>query len=103
MIEVTEKLTRQVAELSRLELTDAEIQLFTSQLGDILSYVDQLSEVNVGEGGTEVLPMTQPLELQTPLREDIARPFPLDDLGQPRVLQSAPQIQDGGYQVPPIL
>ena len=92
MPQVDEALTRRVADLARLELSDAEVRLFTSQLTDVLKYMDQLSGVDV----TGVEPLMQPLELETALREDVARP------GQSAVA-CAPESLDGAYKVPPIL
>ncbi|MBC7691419.1 MAG: Asp-tRNA(Asn)/Glu-tRNA(Gln) amidotransferase subunit GatC [Methylotenera sp.] len=100
---IDEDLTRKVAELARLEVSDAEVKLFTSQLGDILSYITQLSEVDVGTGDREIQPLIQPIELSTPLRQDVARAFGVDEQGNPRVMKSAPEVMDGGYQVPPVL
>ena len=37
---------RWVAHLARLELTDAELETMTRQLGAILDYVDSLKQVN---------------------------------------------------------
>ncbi len=99
---VDEKLTRKIAALARLELTDQEVSTFTGQLGDILKYVDQLQKADV----TGVEPMYQALgpqsELQ-PFREDIVRPSPTDAHGEPKVLEHAPEVEGGGYKVPPIL
>jgi len=36
-----------VARLARLNLTDAETELFQKQLGDVLKYADKLREVDV--------------------------------------------------------
>ncbi|RZO83877.1 MAG: Asp-tRNA(Asn)/Glu-tRNA(Gln) amidotransferase subunit GatC [Kiritimatiellaceae bacterium] len=38
-----------VAKLAAIELTDQEKELFHSQLDQVLSYVEQLNEVNLGE------------------------------------------------------
>lgn len=99
MLEINEKLTRQIAHLGRLELTDAEVQLFTPQLGQILAYVEQLQTVDV-EG---VEPLSCPIALETPFREDEARPSPVDPEGQPKVLSSASDVVEGGFRVPQIL
>src|SRR4051794_35087517 len=89
----------QIARLARLELTPDEVKLFTPQLGDVLQYVVQLQSVNV-EG---VEPMTHPLELKTPLREDVVHVSPVDADGAPKVLASAPETLHGGYKVPQVL
>ena len=92
MVDVNENLTRQVAHLSRLELSDQEVKSFTVQLSNVLKYVDQLQEVNVA--GVE--PLTHPVELEAPLREDANRP-------SINVLDSAPDVLYDGFKVPPIL
>lgn len=99
MTDVNEALTRKVAELSRLDLSEAEIKTFTPQLKLILSYVDQLQQVNID--GVE--PLTHPLELATPMREDRVRPSPHNSEGRPKILSSAPEILNDGFKVPPIL
>jgi aspartyl-tRNA(Asn)/glutamyl-tRNA(Gln) amidotransferase subunit C len=99
MVAIDEALTRRVSHLARLELTESEVHAFTGQLREILGYVEQLNEVDV----TGVAPLTHPLALETPLRDDVARPFPTDADGQPRTLGPAPETVDGGFKVPPIL
>ncbi|MGZ3698245.1 MAG: Asp-tRNA(Asn)/Glu-tRNA(Gln) amidotransferase subunit GatC [Bdellovibrionota bacterium] len=99
MVEINEALTRKVAGLARLELTDAEVSTFTAQLGEVLKYVDQLQEV--ATAGIE--PLTHPIKLETPLREDVAREFPRGADGRPKVLGSAPDVIDEGFKVPQIV
>jgi aspartyl-tRNA(Asn)/glutamyl-tRNA(Gln) amidotransferase subunit C len=95
----SKEMTQQAARLSRLKLTDDELSVFTEQIGSILKYVDLLQEVKV-EG---VEPLTHPLDLQTPLREDVAVPSPKNHDGSPKVLECAPDVLNDGYKVPPIL
>ncbi len=99
MIEVNESLTRKTATLARLELSDAEVKTFTSQLGDILKYIDQLQALDV----SQVEPLTHTLQLATPLRADVVCSFPPASDGKPKVLSSAPETLYEGYKVPPIL
>jgi len=100
---VNEALTRQVANLARLELTDQEVTTFTSQLSDILAYVDQLQKLDV----SKVEPLTHPfgtsIEALAPLREDIVKPFMTNAEGKPKVLDSAPEAYEDGFKVPPII
>src|SRR6266581_9789720 len=48
-----------VARLARLDLTNAEIELFEKQLGDVLRYAEKLREVNVShvESAAHAVPM----------------------------------------------
>jgi aspartyl-tRNA(Asn)/glutamyl-tRNA(Gln) amidotransferase subunit C len=64
MIERDEVL--KVANLARLELTAAEESQFTTQLGDILDYFEQLSELDV-EG---VEPTTRAIDVSNVARTD---------------------------------
>jgi aspartyl-tRNA(Asn)/glutamyl-tRNA(Gln) amidotransferase subunit C len=99
MVQLDDNLTRKIAGLARLELTDKEVQTFTSQLGSILGYIDQLAKADVA--GVE--PMTHPIELATALRDDVVKPSPVDAEGKPRVLESAPDVLHDGFKVPPVL
>src|SRR5262245_16243119 len=97
MAEITDALTRQIAHLARLELSEAEVQTFTPQLGEVLQYVNLLQSVDV----VGVQPLTYPFEVPTPLRPDVWVPPALDDSGKPRVLQCGPDVVQDGYKVPP--
>ena len=88
-----------MAQLAKLELSESEISVFAPQLDQVLAYMDQLQELDV----SAVEPLTHPLELTTPLREDVILASPLDSEGQPKVLQSAPDVFQDGFKVPPIL
>lgn len=96
---VTEELTRYVASLARLELSDQEVKTYTGQIREVLNYVDQLQELDVDR----IEPLTHPLDLGTPMREDVVVPSPRDEEGRPKVLKSAPDVLEDGYKVPPIL
>lgn len=99
-MKITDDLTRKIAGLARLELSDEEVRVYTAQLGRILEYVDELQRVPVAE---DLEPLFHPLETPTPLREDVARPSPVDGHGGPRVLESAPEIVNGSYKVPQVV
>src|SRR5687767_11230978 len=90
---------KKLAQLAQLELTDEEITLYSGQLTQILGYVDQLQKIDV----TGVAPLTHPLELATPLREDVVTESLRDTEGNPKVLASAPEVLQGGYKVPQII
>jgi aspartyl-tRNA(Asn)/glutamyl-tRNA(Gln) amidotransferase subunit C len=99
MIEVNEALIRKVAELSRLELNEQEIQEYVKSIGDILKHVDQLSQVNTD--GIE--PMVYGVDDTLRLRPDEVIEFGTDEHGKPKVLSSAPEVMNDGYKVPQII
>ena len=84
-----------VAELARLDLTEAEKSLFGGQLSQILDYVDQLQTVR-----TEGVPLTSSVaEIQSEWREDVVVP----GLTVEQALSNAPESDQGLFVVPKIL
>ena len=99
MTEVNEALIKKVAELSRLELNEAEIQEYVKSIGDILKHVEQLNQVKVD--GVE--PMNYGIDDCLRLRVDEIIPFATDENGKPKILKCAPDVVDDGFKVPPII
>ncbi len=92
-------LTRQdvekVALLARLQLTDAELETMTGQLAQIVSYVDQLAEVDT----ENVEPMAHAVEVANVFAADEVRP----SLSRDAALANAPRTNGRGYLVPAVL
>ena len=84
-----------VAHLSRLALTDEEIDRFTLQLAAVLEHAADVSSLDT-EG---VPPTAHPLDLVNVLRPDTPRP----GLERDEVLAMAPAAEDGRFRVPRIL
>ncbi|MTJ50268.1 Asp-tRNA(Asn)/Glu-tRNA(Gln) amidotransferase subunit GatC [Dolichospermum sp. UHCC 0259] len=86
---------RKVANLARLELTADEEAQFTTQLGSILDYIEQLNQLDV----TNVAPTTRAIDVSNVTREDILQPYPEREA----ILNSAPQQEGDFFRVPKIL
>ena len=87
-----------IAALSRLELNDAEIDLFATQLGNILEYARIVDEVAT----TGVAPMSHVTASETPSwREDT----PVASLSRDDVMAVAPDADRaaGLFRVPKVL
>lgn len=84
-----------VALLARLELTPEEEEKFTTQLGSILEYVDQLNQVDV----SEVPPTTRAIDVSNVTRKDDLEPYPEREA----ILNSAPEQEGEFFKVPKIL
>lgn len=80
------------AQLAEIAVTDDEMPRLVEQLGRIVGYVEQLSEVPAGE---RALPY-QGGPVQVALREDVITPAPL---AHP-VSAMAPEFRDGLFLVP---
>lgn len=92
---VDEAQVRHIAKLARLELTPDEVEHFRGQLAEILTYVQQLDEVDVS--GVE--PMAHPLPVTNVLRPDEPRP----GLSTAAALANAPQRHEQFFKVPAVL
>ena len=86
---------RKVATLARLELTPEEEEQFTTQMGSILEYVAQLSELDV----SNVEPTTRAIDVSNVTRVDERRPYPDRDA----ILNNAPDGDGDFFKVPQIL
>ena len=84
-----------VALLSRLDLSEAEVERFTGELNTILGHIEQLEGLDV-EG---VEPTSHPLALENVMRGDESRP----SLSREQVLSNAPDRDDEGFRVPPVI
>jgi len=86
---------RKVANLARLDLSDADLAVMASQLSAILDYVDLLTELNTD--GVE--PMAHPLPVQNVFRADeLAPSLPVD-----QALANAPSRLGDFFGVPAVL
>ncbi|MBE9051978.1 Asp-tRNA(Asn)/Glu-tRNA(Gln) amidotransferase subunit GatC [Nostocales cyanobacterium LEGE 11386] len=86
---------RKVALLARLELTPEEEEQFTTQLGSILDYIEQLNAVDV----SDVPPTTRAIDVSNVTREDKLQPYPEREA----ILNSAPEQENEFFKVPKIL
>ncbi len=84
-----------VAILGRLALDEEEKARYQSQLDDILKYMDLLAEVST----EDVEPMAGPIELYTPLREDVSeQSLPIEV-----ALSNAPDPYESHFRVPKVI
>ena len=83
-----------IALLARLKLTEEEVETFSKQLGDILNFVEHLSDLDT----SDVPPYIQKSQ-ETPMREDKVE----DSLPREEALMNAPQKEEGFFVVPKIL
>ena len=92
---LTAEQVRWVAKLARLELSDAELEAMTRQLGRIVDYVAQLQLVDT-EG---VEPLAHALDVSNVFRPDEPAPSLPVDLA----LANAPKRSGDFYSVPAVL
>ncbi len=95
-VSLTRAEVERIAELARLALTGDEVELFARQLGDILSYVEQIRELE-----TSGVPPTTNVLNRSVDREDLPHP----PLPRELALANAPDAaqQSGLLKVPRVL
>ena len=86
-----------IARLSRLQLTEAEEIAFTSQLGDIFDYFEQLNELDELLVGVE--PTTRAIDTLNITRPDVLAPY----TDKEALLNCAPDREDQFFKVPQIM
>jgi len=92
---ITEADVRHVAKLARLKLSDEQIKQFARQLGDILTYVEKLGELDT----TDIEPTAHAAPIRNVFRDDISRP----GIGVEKVLANAPTSKPPFFKVPKVL
>lgn len=86
-----------IAKLARLDLDKKELEKYGEQLSGVLSYIEQLSEVNTDT----IEPTAQVTGLQNVFREDVAEPWP--DSERMSALREAPELEDEQIKVKRVL
>lgn len=89
------KQIEQIANLSRIKLTEDEKDIFREQLTDILGYIEKLNELDTDD----VQPMAYATSIKNVFREDQQKPsFPRQE-----ILELSPSSANGFFKVPKVL
>jgi aspartyl-tRNA(Asn)/glutamyl-tRNA(Gln) amidotransferase subunit C len=91
-MKITREEARHIAELAHVEFDDAALDRMAAEMTKILTYIDQLREVDAAEGHGAP-------QSATPLREDVSRP----GIDRAAVERNAPAWRDGHFVVPKVI
>jgi aspartyl-tRNA(Asn)/glutamyl-tRNA(Gln) amidotransferase subunit C len=83
---------RRIADLAHLEFDDAGLDRMASEMTKILTYIDQLREVDVAE-------FEERDATVTPMRDDVPR----ESIDRELVARNAPAWRDGFFVVPKVI
>ena len=92
---IDETQTRQVAKLSRLDLSDDEIKRFSGDLSSILEYIEKLDELDTDS----VQPLAHCLPVHNVFRADV----PKQSLDAEQAVANAPATHGNYFKVPKVL
>ncbi|KKN85884.1 hypothetical protein LCGC14_0275020 [marine sediment metagenome] len=95
MAGIDEKLIRHIGRLSRIELTDEQVETFGRQFTDIVAYMDKLQELDT-EG---VEPMAHAVPIHNVFGDDVV----VESIGPERALANAPDRDGDFYKVPKVI
>ena len=84
-----------IAKLSKLELTEDEISMYSGQLSDILTYIEKLDEVDT----TGVEPTMNIVGKINSFRDDVI----IESLPVEEALLNAPDVEDNHFSVPRVI
>jgi aspartyl-tRNA(Asn)/glutamyl-tRNA(Gln) amidotransferase subunit C len=94
-MKIDEKQILRVAELARLDLGEDEKKEFSTQLSDIISYVEKINELDTAD----VTPSDHIVELKNVFRADTVLP----SIDRAALETMAPRFEDGHVVVPIII
>ncbi len=94
-MDLTREEVEHIATLARIGLTEEEIETLRAQLGDILSHVSQLNELDT----SSIPPTAQVLSLQDVMADDEPRPsYSVEDM-----LANAPDREGNYFKIKAVL
>lgn len=94
-MQINEATVKKIAKLARIKVTDQETKSLEGELSSILSWVEQLNEVDTDD----VEPLTSVVETTMKKREDVVT----DGGYASRVTTNAPLSEDNFFVVPKVV
>lgn len=101
MVKITKEEVKYIAYLSRLTVTEEELEVYSEQLESILEYMDKLNEVNTEkvEPVSSIIKLYKNLDIKPKFREDI----PKEDESRREILANAPQRLNNFFKVEKVI
>jgi len=84
-----------IAHLARLDIGEQKLESYSSDLNNILNFVESMNAINT-EG---IAPLAHPLEITARCREDVVTETDQRNYFQ----QQAPAVENGHYLVPKVI
>ena len=94
-MKITKNEVENVAHLARLDFSEEEKVKFTSQLNNILMYIEKLNQVDT----TGIEPVSHAIALQNAFRDDVVK----DSVSHELSLSNAPEARGPFFRVPKVI
>lgn len=95
MANITKDQMLKTADLARIAISEEEAEMYSSQINEVLAYVNKITELNTDD----VKPTTHGIISGNVLRKDEPKRL----ITQEEALKNAPDTEDGQFKVPAIL
>ena len=92
---VDENTVRRIAALARIALADEQVEPMAKELNGILSWIEKLRELDMGD----VPPMTSVVEHRLRLRDDVVT----EGADTAALMKNAPAAEDNYFVVPKVV
>lgn len=92
---IDKKEVEHAAKLAKLNLDQNKLEKYTEQIGEVLDYVDKLSEIDT----EDVIPTAYTVPMKNVLREDKVE----ESLAVEKSLANAPDQKEGQFRAPKIM
>ena len=96
---INESDIEKIGQLAHLEISREELLVFAPQIADIITYVEQLNEVDTSNIEPALGGLTAESEFMDGSRDDVVKP----SLGRKLALAEAPDAAYGHFRVPKVL
>ena len=96
---ITEGDIEKIAQLAHLEISREDVLVFAPQIAEIVTYVEQLNEIDTSSVEPATGGLTREGEGTDSARDDVTAP----SLGQKVALEEAPDPAAGHFRVPKVL
>ena len=93
---INDKITRRIADLAKLDLSDQEVKEYSKDLSNILKWMEELKEVDV----SEIEPITSVTENELFEREDTVD---IKTVDREKMLSNAPEKVGNFFTVPKVI
>lgn len=93
--EISKEEVQKIAKLSKLKLSDKEIDLYSKQMSQIIDYVSQLNNVDT----SNIKPLSSVIDNNNVIRKDNIKP----SLDKSITLKNAPESDEEFIYVPKII
>ena len=92
---ITKEDVKKIAGLAKINLNDSEIERYTHDLGQMLSFVEKLDKLDL----KNVEPTSHAVSVTNVFREDEAKVSVVRD----KVFETSPSVEDNLFKVPKII